>query len=99
MPDAATRIEVPKSGCIATNKVGAIIKAKAMIVLPKLGGNCRLPKKVATINGTDNFISSDGWKRNSPKSNQRCAPLLVVPIKSTKISKIIPTKYKYGANF
>ena len=59
-PDALTKIDVPKSGCIATSKVGIIIIAIAINVSLNLGGSGRLPKYTATINGTASFTISDG---------------------------------------
>ena len=59
-PDALTRIDVPKSGWMATSKVGTIIIAIAIKVSLILGGNGRLPKYTATINGTASFTISDG---------------------------------------
>ena len=43
MPDVAIRIEVPRSGCLATKIVGTIIIAKEITSVLSEGGRGRLP--------------------------------------------------------
>ena len=46
--------------------------------------------------GTASFMSSEGWKRNSPRSSQRCAPRPTWPIAATITSSTQPPKYSQG---
>ncbi|MNT43097.1 hypothetical protein D3C72_1795480 [compost metagenome] len=91
-PDSATRIDVPRSGCAATSRVGRKISTSAMAVFFSEGGQTSRLIKRATISGTAIFAISEGWKRTIPRSSQRCAPFEIAPNASTAISKIIQIK-------
>ncbi len=51
-PEAATKIEVPRSGCAATNNVGTKINTSAITVFLNEGGHRSRFIKRATIKGT-----------------------------------------------
>src|SRR3546814_13111085 len=43
------------------------------------GGRRRVCRKAAIVAGIASFIISEGWKRMTPKSSQRVAPLAASP--------------------
>ncbi len=87
-PESAIRIEVPRSGCAATSRVGMKISTSAIPVFFSEGGQTSRLIKRATISGTAIFAISEGWKRTMPKSSQRCAPFEMAPKASTATSRI-----------
>ncbi len=61
-----------------------------------LGGSGRSCRYQAHIIGTASFMISEGWKRTSPRSSQRCAPLPMAPMPATTKSSRTPTRYSHG---
>ena len=60
------------------------------------GGSGRSCRYHAQAIGTASFMSSEGWKRNIPRSSQRCAPLPLWPIAATISSSSTPAAYSQG---
>ena len=58
----------------------------------------RVWKYQASINGVAIFMISEGCKRTTPRSSQRCAPLDVSPNNSTPTSSSTPARYSGTAN-
>jgi len=75
LPAIAIRAAVPRSGCSATSPTGTNMSMASTASELTLGGSARSCKNQAHIIGTASFMTSEGWKRSTPKSSQRCAPL------------------------
>src|SRR6266513_1512827 len=73
MPASAMSAAVPTSGWMATSPTGTRISTLSAPNGAQPGGSGRSCKYQAHIIGTASFISSEGWKRNSPKFSQRRA--------------------------
>ena len=85
-PEAATRMEVPRSGWAAISRVGSSTITRAISTWLNLGGReCRL-SQAATMMGMESFITSEGWNFMKPRSSQRWAPLPIWPNTSTAMS-------------
>jgi len=95
-PALVTSNEVPKSGCLAISSTGSNNITRAMNRCLLRGGILPPDRYQASIIGTANFIISDGWKRNRPRSSQRWAPRTFVPISSTAISMMVPIINRMG---
>ncbi len=57
------------------------------------GGSGRWCRYQAHIIGTASFRISEGWKRTTPRSSQRCAPLPMSPAIATTTSSTRPSAY------
>ena len=73
-PLAAISSAVPRSGCSAMSPTGITISTPTAPSVIQPGGSGRPLRYHATIIGMVSFSSSDGWKRTTPRSSQRCAP-------------------------
>ena len=73
-PLTPTSSAVPRSGCSAIRPAGTPISTAQASSAPQLGGSMRSCRNQATIIGSVSFASSEGWKRTTPRSSQRCAP-------------------------
>ena len=56
----------------------------------KLGGSGRSCRNHAHASGTASFMISEGWKRTTPRSSQRCAPIAMSPMNMTASSSTSP---------
>ena len=90
IPDTATSAAVPRSGCIRMSAVGAPTMIKAPTVFKNFGGRGLLERKAATVSGITTLKISEGWRRTTPRSSQRCAPLEMSPKSSTMTKSTTP---------
>ena len=96
VPAIAMSAAVPRSGWIATSPTGTRISTLSTPSEIQPGGSGRSCRYQAHIIGTASFISSEGWKRNSPRFSQRCAPMPTWPIATTLTSSRHPNAYSHG---
>ena len=90
-PEAATRSAVPRSGCSAISATGSRMMSITAPTSRSDGGSARWCRYQAHIIGTASFMISDGWKRITPRSSQRCAPLPMSPASATTTSSTSPS--------
>jgi len=95
-PAMAISAAVPRSGCTTTRLTGTKISTESTASDSQPGGSGRSCRYQAHIIGTASFMSSLGWKRNSPRSSQRCAPMPMWPIAATTKSSRQPPAYSQG---
>src|SRR5438034_979383 len=95
-PATAVSAAVPTSGWMATSPTGTRISTPSAPNEDQPGGSGRSCRYQAHIIGTASFISSEGWKRNSPKFSQRRAPMPTWPIVTTSMSSTHPPAYNHG---
>ena len=95
-PALAISSAVPRSGCLAISSTGTTISAPATSSCSRRGGSRLSDRYQATIIGTASFMISEGWKRTTPRSSQRCAPLPMSPTTSTASSNSTPRPYSQG---
>ena len=95
-PATAMSAAVPTSGWMATSPTGTRISTLSAPKDGQPGGSGRSCRYQAHIIGTASFISSEGWKRNSPKFSQRRAPMPTWPIVTTSMSSTHPAAYSHG---
>ncbi len=96
MPAAATRSAVPRSGCSAIRPTGTTTISSTTTMSRSDGGSGRWCRYQAHIIGTASFRISEGWKRTTPRSSQRWAPLPMSPATATTASSTSPSAYAAG---
>ena len=80
IPPAVRSNAVPKSGWRTINSAGTPMISRPTATCRNRGGSRHRWKYQPSINGMAIFISSDGWKRNTPgTSSQRLEPFTVTP--------------------
>jgi hypothetical protein len=78
---------VPRSGCFAMRSRGTAVNmpptARSVVFLAPRRFS---PKYIARIIAITTRPNSDGWRLKGPIGIQRCAPICVEPLSSTKTS-------------
>jgi len=78
------------------SSTGTRIATASTSSVVKLGGSGRVCRNQAQASGTAIFMISEGWKRTTPRSSQRCAPMEMSPTSATATSSSTPAAYAQG---
>ena len=81
---------MPRSGWRLTSHAGTAISNAASTKSAQPIRPSRFWKYQASISGSAIFMSSEGWKRMTPRSSQRREPLTTTPNSATPTSIATP---------
>ena len=83
---------MPRSGWRLTSHAGTAISNAASTKSAQEMRPSRFWKYHASISGSAIFMSSDGWKRTTPRSSQRREPFTTTPKSATATSITMPAR-------